>query len=155
LLKSTTISKKCFLYCSTKRIKQKGFFLSSTGRVFFYLAVLARNIAGCKQAIGFWWPWCHFLDVGLWLSLGASTAYAESNLGQIIKVSEERTVSAVALRITFERCPSWRCRLSWFALVFYFACGVLNLAFKQTRLATRWYTNLREGIVCIKPHLWM
>lgn len=80
------------------------------------------NIAGVAAAIGFGGPGAIFW---MWVVafLGASTAYAESTLGQIYKVEENGQYRG-GPAYYFERCLGWR----WLAIVFAISaiigCGI-------------------------------
>lgn len=80
------------------------------------------NIAGVAAAIGFGGP-----GAILWMwvvaFLGASTAYAESTLGQIYKV-DERGQYRGGPAYYFERCLGWRWLGMVFALSAIIGCGI-------------------------------
>ncbi|TPE49777.1 alanine:cation symporter family protein [Maribrevibacterium harenarium] len=80
------------------------------------------NIAGVAAAIGFGGPGAVFW---MWVVafLGASTAYAESTLGQIYKVSEDGQYRG-GPAYYFERCLGWRWLGVLFAIASIIACGV-------------------------------
>jgi alanine or glycine:cation symporter, AGCS family len=80
------------------------------------------NIAGVAAAIGFGGP-----GAILWMwvvaFLGASTAYAESTLGQIYKVEENGQYRG-GPAYYFERCLGWRWLGVLFALSAIIGCGI-------------------------------
>jgi len=80
------------------------------------------NIAGVAAAIGFGGPGAVFW---MWVVafLGASTAYAESTLGQIYKVEEDGQYRG-GPAYYFERCLGQRWLAVLFALAAIVACGV-------------------------------
>ena len=80
------------------------------------------NIAGVAAAIGFGGPGAVFW---MWVVafLGASTAYAESTLGQLYKVSEDGQYRG-GPAYYFDRCLGWRWLGVLFALASIIACGV-------------------------------
>lgn len=80
------------------------------------------NIAGVAAAIGFGGPGAIFW---MWVVafLGASTAYAESTLGQIYKVEENGEYRG-GPAYYFERCLGWRPLGVVFALSAIIGCGI-------------------------------
>lgn len=80
------------------------------------------NIAGVAAAIGFGGPGAVFW---MWVVafLGASTAYAESTLGQLYKVEEDGQYRG-GPAYYFERCLGQRWLAVMFALAAIIACGV-------------------------------
>jgi len=80
------------------------------------------NIAGVAAAIGFGGPGAIFW---MWVVafLGASTAYAESTLGQIYKVEENGQYRG-GPAYYFERCLGWRWLGIVFALSAIIGCGI-------------------------------
>lgn len=80
------------------------------------------NIAGVAAAIGFGGPGAIFW---MWVVafLGASTAYAESTLGQIYKVEENGQYRG-GPAYYFERCLGWRPLGIIFALSAIIGCGI-------------------------------
>ena len=82
----------------------------------------AGNIAGVAAAIGFGGPGAVFW---MWVVafLGASTAYAESTLGQLYKVEEDGQYRG-GPAYYFERCLGWRWLAVLFAISAIIACGV-------------------------------
>jgi len=80
------------------------------------------NIAGVAAAIGFGGPGAVFW---MWMVafLGASTAYAESTLGQLYKVEEDGQYRG-GPAYYFERCLGQRWLAIMFALAAIIACGV-------------------------------
>ncbi len=80
------------------------------------------NIAGVAAAIGFGGPGAVFW---MWVVafLGASTAYAESTLGQIYKVEEDGQYRG-GPAYYFERCLGWRPLGVLFAISAIIGCGV-------------------------------
>ncbi|GAA0832572.1 alanine/glycine:cation symporter family protein [Marinomonas arenicola] len=80
------------------------------------------NIAGVAAAIGFGGPGAVFW---MWVVafLGASTAYAESTLGQLYKVSEDGQYRG-GPAYYFDRCLGWRWLGILFALSSIIACGI-------------------------------
>lgn len=80
------------------------------------------NIAGVAAAIGFGGPGAIFW---MWVVafLGASTAYAESTLGQIYKVEENGQYRG-GPAYYFERCLGWRWLGVVFALSAIIGCGI-------------------------------
>ena len=80
------------------------------------------NIAGVAAAIGFGGPGAIFW---MWVVafLGASTAYAESTLGQIYKVEENGQYRG-GPAYYFERCLGWRWLGIIFALSAIIGCGI-------------------------------
>lgn len=80
------------------------------------------NIAGVAAAIGFGGPGAVFW---MWMMafLGASTAYAESTLGQIYKVEENGQYRG-GPAYYFERCLGWRWLAVLFAVSAIIGCGI-------------------------------
>lgn len=80
------------------------------------------NIAGVAAAIGFGGPGAVFW---MWVMafLGASTAYAESTLGQIYKVEENGEYRG-GPAYYFERCLGWRPLAVVFAISAIIGCGI-------------------------------
>ncbi len=80
------------------------------------------NIAGVAAAIGFGGPGAVFW---MWVVafLGASTAYAESTLGQIYKVEENGQYRG-GPAYYFERCLGWRPLGVLFAISAIIGCGI-------------------------------
>jgi alanine or glycine:cation symporter, AGCS family len=80
------------------------------------------NIAGVAAAIGFGGPGAVFW---MWMVafLGASTAYAESTLGQLYKVEENGEYRGGSAYF-FERCLGWKWLGITFAIAAAVACGV-------------------------------
>ncbi|MFT5547692.1 MAG: AGCS family alanine or glycine:cation symporter [Rheinheimera aquimaris] len=80
------------------------------------------NIAGVAAAIGFGGPGAIFW---MWVVafLGASTAYAESTLGQIYKVEENGQYRG-GPAYYFERCLGWRWLGVVFAISAIIGCGI-------------------------------
>lgn len=80
------------------------------------------NIAGVAAAIGFGGPGAVFW---MWVVafLGASTAYAESTLGQIYKVEENGQYRG-GPAYYFERCLGWRPLGILFAISAIIGCGI-------------------------------
>jgi alanine or glycine:cation symporter, AGCS family len=80
------------------------------------------NIAGVAAAIGFGGPGAVFW---MWVVafLGASTAYAESTLGQIYKVEEDGQYRG-GPAYYFERCLGWRPLGVLFAISAIIGCGI-------------------------------
>ena len=80
------------------------------------------NIAGVAAAIGFGGPGAIFW---MWVVafLGASTAYAESTLGQIYKVEENGQYRG-GPAYYFERCLGWRWLGIVFAISAIIGCGI-------------------------------
>jgi len=80
------------------------------------------NIAGVAAAIGFGGPGAVFW---MWVMafLGASTAYAESTLGQIYKVEENGEYRG-GPAYYFERCLGWRPLAVLFAISAIIGCGI-------------------------------
>ncbi len=80
------------------------------------------NIAGVAAAIGFGGPGAIFW---MWVVafLGASTAYAESTLGQIYKVEEDGQYRG-GPAYYFERCLGWRPLGIIFAISAIIGCGI-------------------------------
>jgi AGCS family alanine or glycine:cation symporter len=80
------------------------------------------NIAGVAAAIGFGGPGAVFW---MWVMafLGASTAYAESTLGQIYKVEENGQYRG-GPAYYFERCLGWRWLGIVFAISAIIGCGI-------------------------------
>ena len=80
------------------------------------------NIAGVAAAIGFGGPGAVFW---MWVVafLGASTAYAESTLGQLYKV-EENGLYRGGSAYFFERCLGWKWLGIAFAVAAVIACGI-------------------------------
>ncbi|MDX3773106.1 alanine/glycine:cation symporter family protein [Chromatiaceae bacterium AAb-1] len=80
------------------------------------------NIAGVAAAIGFGGPGAVFW---MWVVafLGASTAYAESTLGQIYKVEENGQYRG-GPAYYFERCLGWRWLGILFAISAIIGCGI-------------------------------
>lgn len=80
------------------------------------------NIAGVAAAIGFGGPGAVFW---MWVMafLGASTAYAESTLGQIYKVEENGEYRG-GPAYYFERCLGWRPLAIVFAISAIIGCGI-------------------------------
>ncbi|MDP5143487.1 alanine/glycine:cation symporter family protein [Rheinheimera baltica] len=80
------------------------------------------NIAGVAAAIGFGGPGAIFW---MWVVafLGASTAYAESTLGQIYKVEEDGQYRG-GPAYYFERCLGWRWLGIIFAISAIIGCGI-------------------------------
>ena len=80
------------------------------------------NIAGVAAAIGFGGPGAVFW---MWVVafLGASTAYAESTLGQIYKVEENGQYRG-GPAFYFERCLGWRPLGVVFAISAIIGCGI-------------------------------
>ena len=80
------------------------------------------NIAGVAAAIGFGGPGAIFW---MWVVafLGASTAYAESTLGQIYKVEENGQYRG-GPAYYFERCLGWRWLGVIFAISAIIGCGI-------------------------------
>ena len=80
------------------------------------------NIAGVAAAIGFGGPGAIFW---MWVVafLGASTAYAESTLGQLYKIEENGQYRGGSAYF-FERCLGWRWLGIAFAVSAVIACGV-------------------------------
>ena len=80
------------------------------------------NIAGVAAAIGFGGPGAIFW---MWVVafLGASTAYAESTLGQLYKIEENGQYRGGSAYF-FERCLGWRWLGISFAVSAVIACGV-------------------------------
>ncbi|EXJ11674.1 MULTISPECIES: alanine/glycine:cation symporter family protein [Nitrincola] len=80
------------------------------------------NIAGVAAAIGFGGPGAIFW---MWVVafLGASTAYAESTLGQIYKVNDNGQYRG-GPAYYFDRCLGWRWLGVLFAISAIIACGV-------------------------------
>lgn len=80
------------------------------------------NIAGVAAAIGFGGPGAVFW---MWVVafLGASTAYAESTLGQVYKVEENGQYRG-GPAYYFERCLGWRWLAVLFAVSAIIGCGI-------------------------------
>ena len=80
------------------------------------------NIAGVAAAIGFGGPGAIFW---MWVVafLGASTAYAESTLGQLYKVEENGQYRGGSA-FFFERCLDWPWLGALFAVSAVIACGI-------------------------------
>lgn len=80
------------------------------------------NIAGVAAAIGFGGPGAIFW---MWVVafLGASTAYAESTLGQLYKVEENGQYRGGSA-FFFERCLGWPWLGALFAVSAVIACGI-------------------------------
>ena len=80
------------------------------------------NIAGVAAAIGFGGPGAIFW---MWVVafLGASTAYAESTLGQLYKVEENGQYRGGSA-FFFERCLGWPWLGALFAVAAVIACGI-------------------------------
>ena len=80
------------------------------------------NIAGVAAAIGFGGPGAVFW---MWVVafLGASTAFAESTLGQLYKVEEDGQYRGGSAYF-FEKCLGWRWLGIAFAIAAVVACGI-------------------------------